>query len=121
MRKICKMCKNEFTGRSDKIYCSTSCKNEYHHKLSTVTNIATARIDKILHRNRSILLEIMGKNKTRLTTSKMILDKKKFNYTYMTGYSINNQGKTYHHIYDFSYMLFSDPKVLIVRRIFKSD
>ena len=116
MRKICKMCKSEFAGRSDKIFCSTSCKNEYHHKLSSATNIATDKIDKILHRNRSILLEIMGKNNTQLTTSKMLLDKKKFNYSYMTGYSVNNQGKTYHHIYDFSYMLFSDPKVLIVRR-----
>ncbi|WP_235294790.1 hypothetical protein [Portibacter lacus] len=116
MKKNCKMCKQEFNGRSDKLFCGIACKNEYHHKLRKVNSDATSRIDSILHRNRSILLEIMGKNKTRLTTSKMVLDRKKFNYTYMTGYSINNQGKTYHHIYDFSYMLFSSPKVLIVRK-----
>ena len=115
------MCKSKFVGRSDKIFCSTSCKSEYHNKLKAATNNATAKIDKILHRNRSILLEVMGKNATQLTISKMLLDKKKFNYTYMTGYSINNQGKTYHHIYDFSYMLFSEPKVLIVRRKYGNE
>ena len=121
MRKNCKMCNSSFVGRSDKIFCTTSCKSEYHHKLNNATNIATAKIDKILHRNRSILLEILGKNKLQVTISKMVLDKKKFNYTYMTGYSVNNKGKLYHHIYDFSYMLFSEPKVLIVRRKYISE
>ncbi|MBK7009823.1 MAG: hypothetical protein IPH36_14925 [Saprospiraceae bacterium] len=59
--KKCKMCPTMFYGRSDKIFCSAKCKTAYHEKLNKVTNEATAKIDKILHRNRSILLEILGK------------------------------------------------------------
>jgi hypothetical protein len=60
----CKMCKSSFEGRSDKIFCSANCKAIYHVKLKKVTNEATDLIDKILHRNRSTLLEIMGKSAT---------------------------------------------------------
>ena len=58
------MCPTMFYGRSDKIFCSAKCKTAYHEKLNKVTNEATAKIDKILHRNRSILLEILGKKGT---------------------------------------------------------
>ena len=62
MKKNCKMCKNEFVGRSDKVFCGLNCKNEYNIKLRQVTRFSTKSIDNILHRNRSILLEILGKN-----------------------------------------------------------
>lgn len=115
-KKKCRLCKKEFAGRADKIFCSTGCKNEYHVKLIRVTKIATTNVDKILHRNRSILLEVMGKNGTQRKLPKLALDKKKFNYSYITGYHVNKQGKIVHHIYDFSWMIFSDEEVLIRRK-----
>lgn len=72
-------------------------------------------INKILHRNRSILLELMGKNSGQKKIPRIELDRKKFNYDYLTGFHVNKQGKTYHHVYDFSWMIFSDSEVLIVR------
>jgi hypothetical protein len=111
----CKLCKASFVGRSDKIFCSANCKAIYHVKLQKVTNSATAFIDKILHRNRSTLLEIMGKTTLSKKVDKKILDTKKFNWTYITHYHINNQGKTVHYVYDFSYIIFSDQEVLIKR------
>jgi len=114
MRK-CLLCKSDFTGRADKIFCSIKCKNEYNIKLRHVTSRATRQIDNILHRNRSILLEVLGKNKIQLKISKRILDKKKFNYTYMTHYHINSRNKTVHYLYDISWMIFSDQEVLIKR------
>ena len=91
-------------GRSDKLFCSTACKNEYHIRLRQVTKQATKKIDNILHRNRSILLEVMGKNSTQKKIARIILDKKKFNFSYFTSYHINNQGKTVNHIYDYNAM-----------------
>lgn len=111
----CKMCKSEFTGRRDKIFCSTRCKSDYHEKLTKVTLKASDRIDKILHRNRSILLELMGKNGMHKKMPKIELDKKKFNWTYITHYHINSQGKEVRYLYDFSYIIFSDQEVLIKR------
>ncbi len=116
MKKKCRLCKAAFTGRIDKVFCSTSCKNEYHVRLRRATSLATKSIDEILHRNRSILLEILGKRNKRIKVKRFDLEKKKFQFNYITGYSINSRGKTYHHIYDFSYMTFSDGFVLITRK-----
>jgi hypothetical protein len=103
------------SGRSDKIFCSVKCKNYYHTNLIRVTNIAVNQIDIILHRNRSILLEIMGKNATQKKVDRIVLDKKKFNYKYHTHTTINSVGKTYVYVYDFAWMSFSDNEILIVR------
>lgn len=85
-------------------------------KLAKVTTLATKKIDSILHRNRSVLLEILGKNTKQKKVNRIILDKKNFKYSYMTGFHVNNQGKTVHHVYDFSWLIFSDEEVLIVRK-----
>ena len=111
----CKMCKIGITGRRDKRFCSVRCKSDYHEKLTKVTLSASERIDKILHRNRSILLELMGKNEVQKKMPKIEFDKKKFNWTYITHYYVNTQKKTVHYVYDFSWMVFSDQEVLIKR------
>lgn len=112
----CRLCKKTFRGRSDKLFCSIACKSSYHHKLRKATNYATADIDAILHRNRSILLEILGKNLKQKKVNRKLLDAKKFNFHYMTGYYINSKNKTYNYVYDFAWMIFSDQEILIVRR-----
>ena len=116
MSRRCKLCNHAYSGRSDKIFCSVNCKSLYHQKLNRVTVKAAERIDKILHRNRSILLEIMGKNSTQKKVNKLVLDKKKFNYSYCTGFHINKHNKIYRNIYDFGWMEFTDGEILIVRR-----
>ena len=115
MTRKCKLCKKDVKGRSDKVFCSNICKSTYHSKLSKVTNVATSRIDKILHRNRSILLEILGKNRKQKKVDRAFLDNKNFHFDYITHYHINNQGKFVNDVYDFSWMVFSDKEVLIVR------
>ena len=119
MKGQCRLCKNLFTGRSDKVFCSVSCKTIYHRKLRATNQPYTKAIDKILHRNRTILLEVMGKHTSQKKISSIQLDRKKFNYNYITKYTINKQGKTYHHVYDFAWMRFSNDEILIVRKSMK--
>lgn len=113
--RICKMCQKILVGRSDKIFCGVKCKSSYNIKLRQVTNKATFQIDNILHRNRSILLEICGKHKVQIKIKRDALNAKKFNYIYHTHIHINKQGKTIYYVYDFSWMIFSDQEVLIKR------
>lgn len=113
--RLCKLCKSPLYGRRDKIFCSVKCKSSYHEKLSEVTFKASAQIDKILHRNRSILLEIMGKNSAQKKIDRSTLDYKKFHFGYITHYHINSQNKMVHYVYDFSWMIFSDQQVLLKR------
>lgn len=115
MKGTCRICKKSFSGRADKKFCSQACKNEYNIKLRKATAQATTRIDAILHRNRSILLEIMGKASTQKKVQRALLDAKKFNYTYLTHFHINSQNKFVHYVYDFSWIIFSDQEVLIRR------
>jgi len=112
----CKICNNEISGRSDKMFCSIKCKNYYHVNLRKATAIAVKEIDKKLHRNRSILLEIMGKHKTQIKIPRIELEKRKFSFKYHTHFSINSAQKTYYYVYDFAWMEFSDDELLIVRR-----
>lgn len=113
--KKCKICANSITGRSDKLFCSLKCKNLYHKNLRDVTNIAAKKIDLILHRNRSILIEIMGKNRKQLKIKRFVLEKKKFRFKYHTHFYINSSNKMYKYVYDFSWMEFSDDEILINR------
>ena len=112
----CRLCKKQFRGRTDKIFCTIKCKSTYHRLLSSSTDKATIKIDKILHRNRSILLEIMGKHQNKIKVPLIRLEEKKFNFNYITKYFISSQGKTYHYVYDFAWMTFSDNEVLIIKK-----
>ncbi len=116
MRK-CKMCKKKVVGRSDKIFCSIACKSKYHRKLRNVTGKVTKQIDIILHRNRSILLEILGKRRLKIKVNRIVLEKKKFNYKYHTHFTRNSKGKIYYYVYDLAWMSFSDDDILIIRKV----
>lgn len=115
MNNKCKMCNKMVRGRSDKLYCSSRCKSNYHNKLQRSTAKVTAEIDKILHRNRNILIEIMGENKTKIMVEKLKLDQNKFNYSYFTGMHINKNNKEVYNVYDFSYLIFSNQEILLYR------
>ena len=114
--KKCKICKSVYRGRKDKIFCSVKCKSDYHRKLNEVTLDDTFRIDKILHRNRSILLEKLGKNKVQLKVDRSLLDKKNFKWDYHTSTHVNVQNKLVTYLYDISWLLFTNQEVLISRK-----
>lgn len=116
MMPKCKICKKEIIGRSDKIFCSIKCKNYYHVNLRKVTAIAVKEIDTKLHRNRSILLEILGKHKTQKKISRIELEKRKFSFKYHTHTNVNLAGKTYNYLYDLAWMEFSNDDILVVRK-----
>lgn len=112
----CKVCDNEISGRKDKQYCSLQCKNEYHITLRSVTKKVAYPLDNILHRNRSILLEIMGPKALKKQVLRSELVRKKFQFKFLTHFNVNSKGKMYHHVYDFAWMEFSDDEVLIVHQ-----
>jgi len=115
-RRTCKMCNVPITGRSDKMFCSPNCKTEYHYKLRKATAQEVLEINKILARNRSILLEIIGKNQGQKKIPRLMLDKKKFSYKYHTHLFRNSKGKLFFYCYDIAWMEFSDNEVLIIKK-----
>ncbi|MBP7184901.1 MAG: hypothetical protein KBA06_05295 [Saprospiraceae bacterium] len=116
IEKRCPICKKNIVGRSDKKFCSSKCKNFFHTSLNHVNEVATQKIDKILHRNRKILLTLLGKKEVQKVISRIELDKMNFNFDYFTGNYVNAQGKTYNYVYDFAWMIFSTQDILIIRK-----
>jgi len=114
--KKCKICNNKIVGRSDKLFCSVKCKNYYHINLRKTNEEAVKLIDSILHRNRTILLEILGKKRLSIKVDRILLIKKKFQFDYHTHLRINKQNKTYYYLYDFAWMSFSTDEILIIRK-----
>tara|TARA_R110002049_G_scaffold14886_2_gene61924 strand:+ start:2010 stop:2360 length:351 start_codon:yes stop_codon:yes gene_type:complete len=112
----CKICSKVLLGRNDKKFCSVKCKNYYHVNLRKVTDKQVKELDTILHRNRSILLEILGKRKGQITVDRIVLEKKKFTFKYHTHLHINSKGKTYYYVYDLAWMEFSNDEILIIRK-----
>ncbi|WP_142783758.1 LIM domain-containing protein [Changchengzhania lutea] len=116
VKVTCKICSKTLIGRKDKLFCSVKCKNYYHVNLRKATDIVVKELDNILHRNRSILLEIMGKRKVQCTVERMVLEKNHFVFKYHTHLHTNSKGKIYHYVYDFAWMEFSNDDILIVRK-----
>jgi len=115
MSKKCKICAKSIKGRSDKLFCSSICKNVYHKKLRYATKIAAIEINGYLKRNYAILSELLGNNKTQIKIYRNQLEKKKFRFKYHTHFHINSKNKTFFYIYDLAWMEFSDDEILIVK------
>ena len=78
MKGKCKLCNDTFVGRAGKMFCTIKCKTIYHKDLIEKTNFAAIPTDKILHRNRSILFEIMDAgNFKQKKVERKLLDSKK--------------------------------------------
>ncbi|MCC7245487.1 MAG: hypothetical protein IT269_07405 [Saprospiraceae bacterium] len=115
MKKQCEHCSKEIQGRSDKRFCSLDCKNKSAAVRRADTRDAVVEVDKWLHRNREILLTLMG-NSNKEQFDRALLTRTGFKYEYHTGTYLNKEGKMYRLVYDFAWMEFSDQKILIVRK-----
>lgn len=114
MKKHCLACQKEFTGRSDKRFCSAACKNGFNNAKRKSTRDAVREVDGFLHWNREILATVMGGHK-KLTLTRLVLDQAGFRWKYCTGTYLNKEGKTYFIVYDYAWMEFSNQEVLLVR------
>ncbi len=115
--KSCILCQKKIRGRADKKYCSSHCKNHYHQKMRKANTIATSPIDKFLHRNRTILVELFhSRNQKKLMIPKTKLQKLGFRFSNITGIYTNSRGKTYMLVYDYAWMEFSTDDIMLIKR-----
>jgi hypothetical protein len=77
MKHTCPICQSPLHGRTDKRFCSLACKNEHHAITRRQTKDAVAEIDGYLHRNREILLTIMGDSRKEMV-DRSLLSRAKF-------------------------------------------
>jgi hypothetical protein len=102
--RICKECGEKIDlkkGRVDRLFCDYECKNRYHNKQSYEEKIETARIKKILSKNRNILKK-MALRKDSDEISKDILLKAGFDFDFHTHFRNTKHGN-YQYTFCFDY------------------
>lgn len=93
-------CKKTVKGRSDRLFCSSSCKSEFHYNERKRTSKVyfKASVDEILRKNRSILSRHNTRNGVTVQTD--ILTDEGFNPRFFTHYWDNLSGERYYFCYD---------------------
>lgn len=95
--RSCVVCEKTIYGRSDKVFCSSNCKNRYHSTYRSEKKSAAFHIDSILTKNYQIIAGLMSPGTIQLKIAKLALDKAGFNSDYFT--HLDQNGNKY--IYQF--------------------
>jgi predicted nucleic acid-binding Zn ribbon protein len=101
--KRCLACGKMIKGRSDKKFCQEYCRNTFNNQRKEKYSARERHINKILHRNRSILCSVWDSTKSVTRVSKMDLLRQGFDFRYMTHVMNSDKGLRYSFCYEFGY------------------
>jgi hypothetical protein len=113
MQKLCLSCGEPLLGRSDKKFCSDSCRNNYHHQISGENTNFIRNINNQLKRNRMILSELNPDGKANVKRENLL--KSGFNFKYFTHQYKTKDGRTYYFVYDQGYTIYENDFLTLVR------
>jgi hypothetical protein len=116
MKKACLECGEEFSGRSDKRFCSDACRNAYNNKLNSDTTNYMRNVNNILRKNRRILESKFTGDKNKVQRDLLI--KEGFDFNYFTNTYTTQKGATYFYCYEMGYLPLENNFVLIVKKEF---
>lgn len=112
--KKCIECGADMKGRSDKRYCSDSCRSSYHNRMNSDTSNFVRNVNNILRKNRRILEENNPKGKAKISREKLL--EQGFKFTYFTNEYVTKSGNVYHFCYEQGYIELEDDMVALVVR-----
>lgn len=111
----CLECGDRIHGRSDKKFCSDSCRNTFNNKQNKDSSNLMRTINNKLRKNHRILAEhhfTDGKAKT--TRTKLMAAE--FTFDYFTQLRVYKNGAEYRFVYDIGYKFLEDDWILLVRK-----
>ncbi len=112
--KTCLECNEPLKGRIDKKFCSDACRNSYNNKQNNESHNLVRKINRILAKNRKILVELNTKDKT--TRFKTDLINQGFDFNYYTNTYTTKNGKIYFFCYEQGYLELDNNKFLLVKK-----
>jgi hypothetical protein len=96
---VCLYCQDILKGRSDKKFCNEACRNAHNNDQKAKERTSIKRVDLSLKKNRRILSEMIGTNKT-VVVDKLILLRSGFDTKYHTHQHLTGKQETYKYCYD---------------------
>lgn len=113
VRKCC-VCDSKLHGRSDKVFCNTSCKNKYHSSLRKHTKSVSVQTINKLNRNYQILCLLLGEDAERFSINKLELIRHGFHFEVVSGIESHKFGLKFS-VYEFSFYLSKNQEVFVTR------
>jgi len=117
-KRYCLNCHRPVTGRSDKKFCSDSCRTTYNNRLYSRQRNALNRIDRILKKNHAIIDRLYSRGEREIEFTELF--GMGFNFYYITSLRENpDTGNSFIlGCYDYSYIIDRNGKVIIGKKRF---
>ena len=110
----CMECNKTLRGRADKKFCTSSCRNSYHNRKKGYSTQMVRDINRVLRKNRKILLQSNPYGKTQI--SKKQLSARGFDFNYYTNTLQDLTGDQYYFCYDQGYIMEENDRYLLIDR-----
>lgn len=113
-KRLCQSCGQILQGRTDKKFCDDGCRNNFNNQQNSIQNKEIRVINRVLKRNRAILLALLseGKKPTKVDRECLLLEG--FNFRYMTHQEAGPAGQLYQICYDVGLISLKNMDYLIV-------
>lgn len=112
--KTCLECDREILGRSDKKFCTDSCRSAYNNKILAGPENFVRKINRKLKKNRKILELLNPDGKTKTHRDRLL--KEGFDFDFFTNVYMTRDQKEYRFCYDHGYLPLGNDFLLLVRR-----
>lgn len=109
---LCSHCQQPVKGRSDKKFCSPSCKNVAYQS-ERLANFKETEL--VLHQNYATLLRLLGSYR-EVVVEEIVLEPLRFQWEYMTRLFRNTKGDEYFVLYNAAWMRLPDGCIKIILR-----
>src|SRR5579862_2377686 len=109
-------CEKLLRGRSDKLYCDDACRNAYFNEQKKNDHQAIRKVDLALKKNRRILRNVLGDNKTKSVTEKQLLQKG-YDFMYHTHFFTTKNEDEYCFCYDYGWLARDGNKYMVVKEM----
>lgn len=111
----CEECNEILRGRKDQKFCSDYCRNTFNNRLNEDVNSKVRRINRILKKNRRIIIQLLTHKKTVMNGFE--LAEMGFNFHYYTNIYKTQKGSTYYYCYDLGYLKIKDDCYRLVEKM----
>jgi hypothetical protein len=109
----CQECHKAFDGRSNRKFCSISCKNKYHNSINREKEVKVLEINKILHKNWITLHKLYGIYRSA-PISMDVAAAHGYNKDYFTHIHNSPIGEKYVMVYDLGFKNHIDNQIQII-------
>lgn len=109
--RTCKECNKPLVGRSDKKFCSDSCRNSHNNRENAVSYNIQRKINRILGKNRRILLALNPTGEAIVQRDKLFIEG--FNFNYFTNSKVDENGEVSFFCYDQCYTPKGEEQILL--------